>query len=163
MHINIWTYLANSLALHCQGFHLGEVVVIGSHISNNGFLIWLVNINVWKETEWLFASLHLNLFNSSTALKVNTIAIAWTMSLKLTCGSKCYCKNATWVLYPLTFWVQQLGKPQLLLSHIKSILEIVVGIGPFQGVKLNQVRSVRRRAVDISFGTGYKREQNTTT
>lgn len=38
---------------------------------------------------------------------------------------------------PLTFWVQQLGEPQFLLSHIESILEIVVSIGPLQVVELN--------------------------
>lgn len=46
-----------------------------------------------------------------------------------------------WRLYPLTFRVQQLGQPQFLLSHIESILEIVVSVGPLQVVKLNQVRS----------------------
>ena len=48
-------------------------------------------------------------------------------------------------LWRLTFWIKQLGKTQLLLSHIESILEIVVSIGPFQCVKLNQVRSAEAR------------------
>ena len=45
----------------------------------------------------------------------------------------------------ITFWVQQLGEAQLLLRHIKSVLEVVVGIRPLQGVELNQVRSEERR------------------
>lgn len=48
-------------------------------------------------------------------------------------------------LCPLTLWVQQLGKPQFFLSHIESILEIVVSIGPLQVVKLNQVGSAEAR------------------
>lgn len=48
-------------------------------------------------------------------------------------------------LWSLTFWIKQLSKAQFLLSHVKSILEIVVSIGPFQGVKLNQVRSAEAR------------------
>ena len=50
-----------------------------------------------------------------------------------------------WRFQSLTFWVQQLGKPELLLSHIESILEIVVSVGPLQVVKLDQVRSAEAR------------------
>lgn len=39
----------------------------------------------------------------------------------------------------LTLWVQELGKPQMLLSQIEGILQVVVGIGLFQLVKVNQV------------------------
>ena len=38
--------LANSFALHCQSFHLGEVMVVGCHVGNDGLFIRLVNINV---------------------------------------------------------------------------------------------------------------------
>lgn len=41
--------LADSFALYCQGLHLGEVMVVGRHIGNDGLFIRLININVWRK------------------------------------------------------------------------------------------------------------------
>ena len=41
--------LADPLSLHGQSLHLGEVVIVGSHICYDGLLIWLVHIHIWGE------------------------------------------------------------------------------------------------------------------
>ena len=43
--------LADPLSLYGQSLHLGEVVVVGSHIRYYGLLIWLVHVHIWRERE----------------------------------------------------------------------------------------------------------------
>ena len=39
-------YLAYSLALHNEGLHLGEVVVVGDHVGDDGLLIGVLSVDV---------------------------------------------------------------------------------------------------------------------
>lgn len=43
------TNLANSFALHCQGFHLGEVMIVSCHIGNYRLFIRLIHIDILKK------------------------------------------------------------------------------------------------------------------
>lgn len=52
--------------------------------------------------------------------------------------SSCYFNS----LCSLTFRVQEFGEPQVLLSNVEGLLEVVCGIGPDQLMELNQIRPV---------------------
>jgi hypothetical protein len=41
-------HLANPLALHSQGLHLGEVVVVGHNIGDDGLLIRVVHADICR-------------------------------------------------------------------------------------------------------------------
>lgn len=45
-------YLANPLALHNKSLHLGEVVVIGDHISDDGLFVWVLCVYICTEGRW---------------------------------------------------------------------------------------------------------------
>lgn len=42
----IFCYLANPLSLHNKSFHLGEVVVVGDHIGDDGLLIGVLCVYI---------------------------------------------------------------------------------------------------------------------
>lgn len=45
----ISVYLADPFALYCECLHLAEVVVVCGHICNDGLLIRLINIHIWRK------------------------------------------------------------------------------------------------------------------
>ena len=43
-------YLADPLALHYEGLHLREVVVVGNHVGDDGLLIRVLRVHIWTGT-----------------------------------------------------------------------------------------------------------------
>lgn len=42
------SHLANPLALHDKSLHLGEVVVIGDHVRDDGLLVWVFCVHICR-------------------------------------------------------------------------------------------------------------------
>ncbi len=42
-------YLANPLALHNKSLHLGEVVVVGDYIGDDGLFIWVLCVHICRQ------------------------------------------------------------------------------------------------------------------
>lgn len=52
-------YLPNSLALNCQSFHLGEIVVKCNNICDYGLLIWILSEHICKQDSTkMFVHIH---------------------------------------------------------------------------------------------------------
>lgn len=45
-------YLANPLALHNKSLHLGEVVIVGYHIGDDGLFVWVLCVHICTGGRW---------------------------------------------------------------------------------------------------------------
>ena len=150
------SYLANTLALHGVSLHLGEVVIVGHYIGDDGFLIRVLNVHIWKVWTtmwWRISQQIISCLHLISKTKQNEPFFFLTKTLQLflcavfdkfikSCSSD-LCHASCWccVQREPTFSFQKGSESQLVFGHWEGVLQVLNGAGLVQFVILDQVRS----------------------
>jgi len=79
MYSTVWSHLSNSSSLNRVCLHLGEVVVICYDVSDDRFLIWVLNVHIWNAWQHQKPG-HCDLFNWSKSPKPPTSGLEQAFS-----------------------------------------------------------------------------------